>query len=237
LGLNYKSNLGDLQYRIGGNFVYSVPKTIQTDELNYEDSYRKITGKASDGIFGLVALGFFKDQADIDNSVTQTFGTVQPGDIKYKDINQDGVIDDADQTMIGNSRARTEVGLNLWMKYKAFEFFALATGQGGQERYFNNAYYWVYGDRKYSEVVLDRWTPETASTAKYPRLSSGSNSNNFRNSDFWLFENNWFDLQTLQLTYSINGRGFAGVEEARVFLRGSNLARISKIRKKSELKR
>ena len=206
------------------------------DALLYEESYRKITGKASDAMFGLVALGLFKDQAEINNyNAVQTFGSVQPGDIKYQDLNMDGKIDDADQTIIGNSWARIEIGLNLKIEYKAFELFALGTGQSGEERYFNNAYYWVYGDRKYSKVVLDRWTTSTSSTATYPRLSSSSNANNFRNSTFWLYETNWFTLRTAQLTYTLPGRDFAGLQEARFFLRGSNLATISKTKDKTQL--
>jgi TonB-linked SusC/RagA family outer membrane protein len=235
LGLNYNASFGDLQVSLGANFVYSVPKVLAMNELNYLDSYRKNTGKATDAMFGLVALGLFKDQADIDNSVFQTFGAVRPGDIKYKDLNQDGLINDDDQTIIGNSRARTEVGINVRLKYKSFEAFALGTGQNGQERYFNNSYYWVYGDRKYSEVVLNRWTPETASSATYPKLSSSSNANNFRNSTFWIYKTDWFTLQTVQLTYALPGRNFAGLDEVRFFLRGSNLATISKTKDKTQL--
>ena len=236
LGLNYNINFGDLKASFGGNLVYSIPKVLATNELNYEESYRKITGKASDAMFGLVALGLFKDQAEINNyNAVQTFGSVQPGDIKYQDLNMDGKIDDADQTIIGNSWARIEIGLNLKIEYKAFELFALGTGQSGEERYFNNAYYWVYGDRKYSKVVLDRWTTSTSSTATYPRLSSSSNANNFRNSTFWLYETNWFTLRTAQLTYTLPGRDFAGLQEARFFLRGSNLATISKTKDKTQL--
>ncbi len=236
MGLNYNMSFGDLAVSIGGNLLYSVPKVLATDELNYEESYRKITGKATDSMFGLVALGLFKDQTEINNySAFQTFGAVQPGDIKYQDLNMDGKIDDTDQTIIGNSWARMEIGFNLKIEYKAFELFALGTGQSGEERFYNNAYYWVYGDRKYSEVVLDRWTPETSATATYPRLSSSSNANNFRNSTFWLYKTNWFTLHTVQLTYAISGKEFAGLQEARFFLRGSNLATISKAKDKIQL--
>lgn len=236
MGLNYNMSFGDVKVSLGGNFVYSVPKVLEIDELNYEEDYRKITGQPSDAIFGLVAMGLFRDQTEIENwEAVQTFGPVRPGDIKYKDMNLDGKIDDADQTIIGNSRSRIEAGFNLKVQYKAFELFALGTGQSGRERYFNNSYYWVYGDRKYSEVVRGRWTEATAATATYPKLSSSSNANNFRNSTYWLYETNWFSLSTLQLTYTSEGKDFAGLEEARVFLRGNNLATISKEKEKSQL--
>ena len=234
LGLGYTESVGDVVVRLGGNFVYSLPKMLAVDELNYKDAYRKATGKPTDAMFGFIALGLFSDQTEINNSVPQTFGTVKPGDIKYEDLNGDAVIDDLDQKMIGNSHARAEYSLNLSLKYKSFEFFALTTGQAGQDTYFNNSYYWIYGNRKYSETVLNRWTPATASTATYPRLTTLSNDNNFRNSTYWLYKNNWFTLQTVQLTYSLPGM-IAGMKEARVFVRGNNLLTISKIKDKSEL--
>ena len=234
LGLNYVESIGDLTIRVGSNFVYSIPKALTVDELNYEDAYRKLTGKPSDAMFGFVALGLFKDQNEINTSVPQSFGTVKPGDIKYEDLNNDEIIDDRDQKMIGNSHARVGYSFNVSLKYKAFELFALGTGSAGASSYFNNSYYWVYGTRKYSEVVLNRWTAGTASTATYPRLTTLSNENNFRNSTFWLYKNNRFNLQTAQLTYSLSQK-MAGIKEASIFVRGENLLMIAKNKDKSQL--
>ena len=235
LGLNYRTNIGDVEIKFGGNLVYSTPKVLESDALNYPDEYQNRIGKPTDAIFGFVDLGMFKDQPDIDNSPYQTFGDVQPGDIKYKDLNGDNIIDDNDQEMIGNSGSRIGYGLTLNIKYKAFELFALGTGQSGQEKMFNNSYYWVYGETKYSEVVQDRWTTETATTAAYPRLSSSSNANNFTNSTFWMSKNNWFKLHTVQLTYTLQTISFAGLNEARFFARGHDLLTVSKIKDKTDL--
>lgn len=234
LGINYTQNVGDVAVRFGTNFVYAVPKTLVIDDLNYPEDYRKAAGKPTDAMFGFVALGLFKDQTEIDNYIPQTFGTVKPGDIKYEDLNGDNVIDDLDQKMIGNSHSRIAYSFDLTLKYKSFEFFALATGQSGTSTYFNNPYYWVYGTRKYSEVVMNRWTPATAATATYPRLTTASNDNNFRNSTYWLYKNNWFTLQTAQLTYSLPEK-ISGIKEARFFVRGNNLMTISRIKDKSQL--
>jgi hypothetical protein len=234
LGINYNTKIGDLGIRAEANFAYAVPKTITVDELNYEESYRKLSDKPTDAMFGYVALGLFADQNEINTSPFQTFGTVKPGDIKYQDLNGDDVIDDRDQKMIGNSSARFQTGVNISLSYKKFELFMLGSGQTGDHTYYTSAYYWVYGDRKYSEVVMDRWTPATAATASYPRLTSLSNSNNFRNSTFWLYENNWFNLNTAQLTYSFPDN-FIGLKNLRLYVRGSNLLMISKIKDKSQL--
>jgi hypothetical protein len=235
VGLNYRTNIGDVGIKLGGNLVYSIPKVISGDELDYPDDYRNVIGKPTDAMFGLVALGLFEDLEDINNSPLQAFGPVQPGDIKYEDLNNDNVIDNNDQKMIGNSEARIGYGLTANIIYKAFELFVLGAGQVGQDLIFDNAYYWVYGDRKYSEVVRDRWTPVTAATASYPRLSSTSSTNNFINSTFWLNKNNWFRLQTVQLTYTLQSIDIAGLEEARFFLRGNNLFKVSKIKDKTDL--
>lgn len=234
LGLNYTANVGDLVVKLGSNLTYSVPKALTIDELNYNEAYRKAQGKPTDAVFGYVALGLFKDQSDIENSPFQTFGTVYPGDIKYEDLNNDGTIDDRDQKMIGNSSARVQYSFNVSLKYKSFELFALATGQNGQDVYYNSVYYQVYGDRKYSDVVWDRWTPSTAETATYPRLSTLGGTNNYKNSTFWLYDNNWFTLHTTQLTYTPTGK-IAGIDGIRFYLRGNNLVTISKTKDKSQL--
>lgn len=234
LGIKLYKMKGNFRYSIGGNFVYAEPTASEVNEPDALLRYRKRAGQVSDGYFAYVADGFFRDQADIDNHALQTFGAVQPGDIKYKDLNGDGVINENDQQLIGNSRPRFQYGLNLRLGYGGFDLFVQGVGQTGQERYFNDPYYWVFGNRKYSEVVLGRWTPETAGTATYPRLSSTSNSNNFRNSTFWLYEDNWFNLRRVQLTYafplSVNG-----IKKVSVYVRGANLLTLSEIREKREL--
>lgn len=234
LGANYTQQVGDVTVKLGTNLAYSVPKTLVIDELNYKEDYRKAAGKPADAMFGFVALGLFRDQPDIDASVPQTFGTVKPGDIKYEDLNKDGVIDDLDQKMIGNSHARFDYSFYLSVKYKGFELFALTEGQSGASTYFNSPYYWVYGGRKYSDVVNGRWTSATASTATYPRLTTLSNENNFRNSTFWLYKKNWCTLQTVQLNYKLP-LTVAGIKEARVFARANNLMTMSKIKDKLQL--
>ena len=239
LAFAYETNFSDLKIRIGSNFVYAVPKVLQTDELNYEYDYLKRTGKPTDAMFGWVAEGLFMDQADIDNHATQTFGAVQPGDIKYRDLNDDGIIDDNDVKVIGYSTPRIQYAFHLNFTYKAFELFLLGSGQEGQSSYFNSPYYWVYGNRKYSEEVLGRWTSGegVGQTATYPRLSSTSNSNNFRNSSYWIEENDWFTLRRVQLTMNLPENLSPGgfVRNLQIYLRASNVLTLSAIKEKREL--
>lgn len=236
LGISYTESFGDLQVSLGTNFVYSVPKTLKIDELNYteEFDYLKETGKPTDAIFGYVALGLFRDSADILASPVQTFGSVRPGDIKYADLNGDFIIDNLDVKMIGNAQSRLGYGIHIDLKYKAFNLFALGTGQTGSDVFYRNEYYWVFGDRKYSEVVRDAWTPATAESAKYPRLSTIESNNNFRNSTYWLENQDWFRLQTVQLTWTLPAN-IGGMDESRIFIRGNNLATFSKVKDKMDL--
>ncbi len=237
LGITYHKDLNEVNISVGSNLVYSVPKVVKLDEPDYEYDYLVRTGKPTDAIFGWVDEGLFADQDDIDNHAVQTFGTTHPGDIKYKDLNDDHVIDDNDVKMIGYSAPRLQYALHCNIRYKLFELFMIGTGQAGQSTLFNNPYYWVYGERKYSELVMGRWTPETAATATYPRLSSTSNSNNFRSSTYWMEKDNWFTLQRVQLTMNLPERitGSNFISGLQIYLRGSNLMTLSNIRDKKEL--
>ena len=238
LGLIWTKSFGELSLDLGANLLYSTSKAVTVDEVR-PNEYQKREGRAADAMFALEALGLFKDDADIAASPAQYFGPVRPGDIKYKDQNGDNVIDQNDEIQIGNSQARFSYGLHATLRYKKFSLFALGNGQSGADRYFNGAYFWVQGNDRYSEEILGRWTgPETTSTATYPRLSSGNSANNFRNSTYWLYDNNYFTLSRVQLNYdlpaSITGRW--AVKNVGFYLRAMNLAMIGKNSDKQQLR-
>lgn len=231
--VNYQGDAGGVHFRVSANMVYAVPRDIRESETAHAYAYQYRQGKVSDAIFGLVAEGLFKDQADIDSHAQQSFGAVRPGDIKYKDINGDGVINQDDQIQIGNSHARFQYGISLDLRWKGFELFALGNAQTGRSLYYNSSYYWIYGDEKYTSAVLNRWTPETAATATYPRLTTTNGSNNFRNSTYWLYSDNYLNLTRTQLTYTIPPKLFwKGLQ---VYVRGENLFTLSPTRKMREL--
>lgn len=236
LGLTWKKSINDFSFDIGSTLFFTKSKVVKTDEF-WDEKYLYRAGKSISSIFGLQALGLFKDVSDIANSPNQEFGNTQPGDIKYKDQNGDGVINDDDQVMLGISQPSFVGGLSVKLSYKNFTLFALGTVQSGSDRFYNNSYYWIYGDRKYSEMALDRWTPATSSTATYPRLTSQASSNNFRSSSFWLYDNSVISLDRLQLTYEIP-RKFAlklSAKNFNVFVRASNIADFSKNKKRQQL--
>ena len=199
--LSANKEIGDFDVTLGFNgMVFSSKASIRDEVAN--ESYLLRQGRALDATYGYVCEGFFQDQADIEKHAKQTFGTVRPGDLKYKDINGDGVINSDDQIDLGAGGWSTSpftFGLNLTLKYKNFTLFAMGSGQTGAVAFKNNSYYWNRGTSKFSEIVMGRWTEETKETATYPRLSTSNGDNNFRNSTFWMYKNNVFRLSNVQL--------------------------------------
>lgn len=231
LMLNVNKRLGSVDLSIGTNATYATSKVAKRDEL-FVDEYQNRAGKPVDAIFGLVSNGFFRDQNEVNTQSRQLFSEVRQGDIKYVDQNGDNVIDSRDEVMIGRYISPFNYGINLNVGYKNFNLFVLGTGNNGGNGLKNNSYFWVSGDLKYSDVVLNRWTESTKETATYPRLSSQQSANNFRNSDFWLYKTDQFNLSKVQLTYSLPedvlGRSF--VKGLLLFVSGANLYTFSQNR-------
>jgi TonB-linked SusC/RagA family outer membrane protein len=231
LALNLNKKVGAVELSLGTALTYATSKATR-DEL-YIDAYQNRTGKPVDAIFGLVSKGFFADQTDVNSSPRSLFSETRPGDIKYVDQNGDNLIDSRDEVEIGRWIAPFTYGVNLNIGYKAFNLFVLGTGNKGGNAMRNGSYFWVSGDAKYSEVVLNRWTPATAATATYPRLSAQQSANNFRNSDFWLYKTDRFNLQKVQLSYTLPDQVFGGksfVNGLMVYVAGANLYTFSKNR-------
>jgi hypothetical protein len=180
--VTYHKQIGEVDFSLGMGGTYYTTEATKRDENN-EFAYQNRKGRAIDGVWGLETAGLFQNQDEIDSSPEQKFGgTVKPGDLKYIDQNDDNVIDDKDVVYLGRggwSGAPFTMGVNLTAKWKNFTFFALGTGNFGAYAMKNSSYYWVYGDRKYSEVVRNRWTEETKTTATYPVWTTESGSNNF----------------------------------------------------------
>ena len=155
--------------------------------------------------------------------------------------NGDGVIDNKDQVNLGRGGwygSPLTLGANLTLKYKGLSLFVLATGGFGGQAVKNNSYWWIHGDSKYSAVVRDRAIvdPATrqvtnASSATYPRLTTGSGANNFVTSDYWLYDTDQINLQKVQITYDFPASMFEGskvVKGISLFANGNNLLKIAK---------
>ena len=241
LGANYVKEIAkDLKLTAGVNYTLAKNEIKEEYEEPRAYDYLKRTGNPVGQIFGLQAVGFFKDQADIDHSPAQQFAQCKPGDIKYKDQNGDNVIDSKDQVYLGKGGwygTPTTLGINVTLKYKNFTLFLLGTGNFGAKAVKNSTYYWVGGDAKYTAEMRGRWTPETAATATYPRLTTEAGTNNYQTSDFWMYSTDRFDLQKVQLTYDFPKSMFmkSFVRGLQLFVNGNSLLTIAKERKILEM--
>ncbi|WP_073247108.1 SusC/RagA family TonB-linked outer membrane protein [Flavobacterium flevense] len=236
--IKYKKALSrDLKIEVGYNTIFSTSQVHKLDEPIYgpNGQTRVRTGNSSGAMFGLTANGLYgTSDFNTDGSLVAgmpavSYGNVQPGDIKYVDINNDGVINDDDQSIIGNSRPDVQYSLDLNVSYKNFDFYVLGLGQSGQDKYRNNSYYWTYGELKYSETALQAYGPNNMDVnASMPRLSSVRNNNNYRNSTYWIYKNNFFTIPTMQLSYNIAGKEKGMFNSVKLFIKGNNLININK---------
>jgi hypothetical protein len=229
-GITGSKKMGDFGIDLGVKGMYWSSKAVTRDEIwAYDYLYR--TGNSTDASYGLVAEGLFRDQADIDAHAVQTFGEVKPGDIKYVDQNNDGFVDANDQVKIGRGNYPLSFGVELKLTYKRFTFFTFGRALIGAVAYKNNDYYWVDGTDKYSDQVLNRWTPATAETATFPRLTSLASSNNYRQSTYWIYKNNAFQILRMQLTYDLPESicRKAAMKNLSIALSGANFLTFSKV--------
>lgn len=232
LNAAYRDHVKNFNYFIAGNVTSNNNVIEYSDEVYREYDWMKRTGQRTDQTFGYIAEGFYQNASDIANSPkTEGYNPV-PGDIKYRDLNKDGIINQFDVTGLKNKRPIIYYGLNFGFDYKGFDFSALLQGAQNRSVYVNGPTQWEFqseGKGQAFEQHLNRWTPATAATATYPRLSIGSNPNNQASSSFWLRSGNYMRLKNMELGYSLPSRLAAKVKLAsiRVFVNGMNLYTFS----------
>lgn len=229
----YNDKAGDFEWGVQAFGQTTTSKNLRVAE-NVEFEYQRSEGKATDALWGLECLGYYNSQEEIDNAEAKSsFGTVMPGDLKYKDQNGDGIIDSKDQVVIGRWGAKFSGGLNLTLKYRNFTLFAMLTGQFGGNAIKNDTYNWVYGERKYSDVVRGAWTEEKFKNGEmisYPRLTTQSPDNNFRTSDYWMYKTDRLDLARVQITYDFSKSLFGPksiVKGLQIYANGNSLLTIA----------
>jgi TonB-linked SusC/RagA family outer membrane protein len=225
-------------YNFRGTFTYARSICTQNDDPIPKYAYQSLVGQPIDQPLGLVALGFFQDQSDIDKSPRQSFmEKVRPGDIKYQDTNNDNVIDDYDRVPIGFPRTPQIVyGAGASLGYKGFELSFFFTGVAQTSIFVDgpSMYAFQMGLGTYNilhEYYDNRWTPQTPD-AKYPRASPLQNPNNNRTSTMFLQSGNYLRLKSAEVAYNIKlhpGKR-AGLESIRLFINGYNLVTWDKIK-------
>ncbi|MCQ2159218.1 MAG: SusC/RagA family TonB-linked outer membrane protein, partial [Bacteroidales bacterium] len=241
---DYNGKIGkDFGYRIYGNFSYAHNNIVFKDEAQ-TDPWRMATGHRYGQKFGYIALGLFTDQEDIDNSPDQSAlgGQIRVGDVKYKDINEDGVIDVHDQTAIGFSTIpEINYGFGAQITWKGFDFGVFFRGQANVSYGLGGTFFPFYqGVGEYNlfacavdraQVAEDEWGDEVLINpdAFYPRLSASRNTNNTVMSTRTIYDGSLLRLSDLELGYTFKGNALQtiGCSQARVYLVGTNLLLFS----------
>lgn len=224
-------------YSLRGNFTFARNKVIENDEPTPKYPYLSQKGLSLGQYRGFVAEGFFKDQAEIDSSPVQTFGTPRPGDVRYKDINGDGRIDSYDQVPIGYARVpEISFGFGGTIAYKGVDMSLFFTGAANTS--INMAGYgmWPFYDGLGSNNVLkeyydNRWTPDNPN-AKYPAIDVGNNPNNFVTSTIWMKNGNYLRLRNAEIGYTLPDKWVKnwGIGSLRFFVNGTNLLTFDHIK-------
>ena len=236
IGANYRKKIADITLNIGANFALAKNEIIeQMEEPRMYDNLIT-TGKPLKQTYGMEVIGYFKDQADIENSPKQSFGDVKPGDIKYKDVNGDNIIDANDKVAIGHSTTAPEIyySFNLGAEWKGLGFDAMFQGTGRYSAVLNTkSLYWpLINNTTISQEYYDnRWTPENQD-AKYPRLSSQSNENNYQTNTLWLADRSFLKLRSIELYYKfpqIWVKKSKILSNAKIYVRGVDLLCFDKI--------
>jgi TonB-linked SusC/RagA family outer membrane protein len=237
--LEYNHRIGALDLGVRGNLTYNKDILIDDDRPTYAYPWMERKGNNIQAIYGYVADGLFIDQKDVlENATPGDKSKVLPGDIKYKDLNHDGIIDVNDQTKIGKGDVPSWVyGFGMNVGYKSFNFGFLFQGTADADRVINgNGVIPFYSDASniYNDVT-DRWTVESPNpNALYPRLAFGAadNFNNSQTSSFWVRDMSFLRLKTAQLSYNLpeNTLKRIGIKSSSIYAQGVNLLTFSKFK-------
>ena len=240
----FENRFGETNLTVRGNLTYSKNTILNYDVENNVYPYQYQTGYRVNQLRGLVAEGLFADYDDIRNSPKQMFGDVQPGDIKYRDVNGDGIVDGNDEVAIGATTTPNLVyGLGASLNWKGFDFNVHFQGTGKSSMLMNGKTVWAFSQDRYgqilSDLVEDRWVDkETAATlgipanenpnASYPRMvlcENNAGHNNYRASSYWMRDVSYLRLKNLEIGYSLP-QGVLNtlhLENFRVYLQGTNV--------------
>lgn len=228
LALTHRNQVNRFRYSTSFNFSYVKNEII---DLNGGDTPGRSVGDPVDNIYGYVCEGIFKSQEEIDNSPKQVWGAV-PGDLKYADINNDGVVNQNDRKSLGSTFPKINFGLRVNCEYRNFDLTMLLQGAGMVKGVTAGEISQAFmNGGKVTEEWLDRWTPENVN-ASYPRLTLSGSSRNYMTSSFWVQNASYLKMRNLQIGYTIpkNILSHLGVSNLRLYCSIDNLFTISKFK-------
>lgn len=234
LTLNFNGTINAFNYSVGFN-VSEIRNTLTDfggNEPSINNWFILKEGEAINSFYGYKSNGLFQSQEEIDNHPTQpNQASLKPGDIKLVDLNDDGVIDSDDRTIIGSNIPKYQYGANISANYKGFDLSMFFQGAFQVDNYLYGApnegpAYEIFTTTR----VLDRWTPENTN-ASFPRLEAASNKNNYLFNDFWVRDASYFRLKNLQVGYSLPDGILKRmkVDKIRLYLGGTNVFTVTDV--------
>jgi TonB-linked SusC/RagA family outer membrane protein len=236
-GLRYAKTFSNgFNLNFGGNISYVRSKVMDWIETPVYPNL-SVIGDQADAARGLIALGFFQDQADIDNSPLQEFGQVKVGDIKYKDVNGDGVINENDYVAIDGGSTNfpnLNAGFSLGMEFKGIGLsatFQAAANQIKNLRYVDGVWGALSDNRNLSQEYYDHCFDVAGASALYPRLSTTNVANNAQESTIWYRNVRWLKLRDCEIYYRFPASLLRHVKlsDAKIFVQGQNLLSFDNI--------
>jgi TonB-linked SusC/RagA family outer membrane protein len=243
LSLDYKFNVNAFSFAVRSNLTFAKNKYINYEEPQWAEAYRYTTGQPISRNYGYIAERLFVDDKEVQNSPTQIFSTggkaPRAGDIKYRDLNNDGKIDDADKAYIGFPQSPEVVyGFGFSSSYKGFDLSAFFTGQDRMTFFIDPSKVspfvpsnqdYIYGNTQLLKDFADNhWSPENQNLyALYPRLAvnSADLENNAQTSTWWMRNGRLLRLKSLEVGYTLPQRISSKIKlnSCRIYLNGLNL--------------
>ena len=241
--LSWNDKIGkDFRYYIRPNLTFSRNRLEYKAEVARKTSWRKEPCKRLYENFVNEYDQYVAAQEAPDrlNKIGyQPWGQLIPGDVVYKDLDRNGVIDDEDRTVMGNPRSpELMFGIPFGFQYKNFDFSVLLQGATKSSILLNGAAVFDFPQFEQDKIGrvkkmhLDRWTPETAATAKYPALHYGTHDNNKNgNSSLFLYDASYLRLKNVEIGYNVSPKLLRKfhVQQARIYVQGLNLLTFDKL--------
>jgi TonB-linked SusC/RagA family outer membrane protein len=234
--VTYQDIIGKVQYSIGVVFSVAKNKILYQAEAQQRYPWLSKTGLSIDQPFGYQFVGYYTEKDIADAGVAKPIGSVSAGDLKYKDINEDGVIDQSDISPIGKPNLpNTSIGVPLKITYGGFDLNVLFQGAFGYSLSLKGNAIEPF-QSQFQPIHQQRWTADNAANAQFPRLTTNPTSINSPSaymSDYWLVDAHYIRLKTVELSYQLTAKMLPfKINNARFYLSAYNLATWSNITKK-----
>ncbi len=232
LGLGWHKDWKDFGYNIGveGRHWDKINDIITNNFYRYD--YQDGRGRHASEWRGYIYDGILTEE-DIASGYPTLGSGAKAGDLKYKDVNEDGKIDSNDKMYIASGNAKLRFSVNLELRYKKFDFYMVGTGQAGYKAYLSGTYFMGgYSVNNYSKFIWDQLTATGTPSAygeEFPRLCYIMNNNNFECSEYWLRDGSWFKIQSVELGYTTDLKRIKWIKGMRLSLRGTNLCTFTKV--------